>query len=162
MSGYGARTPTHTGTPILRIAIASDHAAVSLKRTIAAWAAERGHEVLDLGTDDETSVDYPDYGFAIAAAIAEGRAERGIALCGSGIGIAIAANRNPACRCAQVAEPLSARLARTHNDANAIAIGARLVGETMAIACVEAFLSAEFEGGRHQHRVDQLSKEFTA
>lgn len=141
----------------MRIAIASDHAAISLKRTLAAWLAEEGHELLDLGTDGEASVDYPDYGFAIAAAIADGRAERGIALCGSGVGVAIAANRNPACRCAQVAEPLSARLARAHNDANAIALGARLIGPEMAKACIAAFLSAEFEGGRHQHRVDKLS-----
>ena len=141
----------------MQVAIASDHAAVTLKATIAAWLQEAGHEVLDLGTTGEDSVDYPDYGFALAAALADGRAERGIALCGSGIGIAIAANRNPACRCAQVSEPLSARLARTHNDANAIALGARLIGEAMAIACVEVFLAAAFEGGRHQHRVDKLS-----
>lgn len=141
----------------MRIAIASDHAAVALKTIVAAWLREQRHEVIDLGTNGDASVDYPDYGFAVAEALADGRAERGIALCGSGIGIAIAANRNPACRCAQVSEPLSARLARTHNDANAIALGARLIGETMAIACVEAFLSAEFEGGRHQHRVDKLS-----
>lgn len=128
---------------------------------LAAWLTEQGHDVLDLGADGDASVDYPDYGFAVAGALADGSAERGIALCGSGIGIAIAANRNPACRCAQVAEPLSARLARTHNDANAIALGARLIGEEMAKACVAAFLSAEFEGGRHQRRVDKLSaKEF--
>ena len=146
----------------MRIAFASDHAAVSLKDTLTAWAREAGHEVVDLGTHGPGSVDYPDYGFALAQALADGRAERGVALCGSGIGIAIAANRHPACRCAQVSEPLSATLARTHNDANAIAIGARLVGETMAIAILEAFLRADFEGGRHQHRVDKLSKEFTA
>jgi ribose 5-phosphate isomerase B len=141
----------------LRIAFASDHAAVVLKRVLADWAREQGHEVIDLGTDDEASVDYPDYGYAIAQALADGRADRGVALCGSGIGIAIAANRHPACRCAQVAEPVSARLARTHNDANAIAIGARLIGEEMARACLEAFLSAEFQGGRHQPRIDKLS-----
>ncbi len=140
----------------MRIAIASDHAAVSLKAMLTAWLREQGHDVLDLGTDGTASVDYPDYGFAIAAALADGRVERGIALCGSGIGIAIAANRNPACRCAQVSEPLSARLARSHNDANAIALGARLIGEEMAKACVEAFLTADFLGGRHQHRVDML------
>ena len=145
----------------MRIVIASDHAAVSLKRTLAAWLAEQGHDLVDLGTDGDASVDYPDYGYAVAAALADGRAERGIALCGSGIGIAIAANRNPACRCAQVAEPVSARFARTHNDANAIALGSRLIGEEMAKACVQAFLSAEFEGGRHQHRVDKL-REFAA
>ena len=142
----------------MRIAIASDHAAVSLKRALCAWLAEQGHELVDLGAHDDAPVDYPDYGYALAAALAQGKAERGIALCGSGIGIAIAANRDPACRCAQVAEPLSARLARTRNDANAIALGSRLLGEEMAKACVAAFLSAEFEGGRHQHRVDKLSK----
>lgn len=141
----------------MRIAIASDHAAVELKATLAQWLRDAGHDVLDLGADGSASVDYPDYGFAIAEALADGRAERGVALCGSGIGIAIAANRNPACRCAQVSEPLSARFARTHNDANAIAMGARLIGPEMAKACLEAFLSAEFEGGRHQHRVDKLS-----
>ena len=141
----------------MRVAIAADHAAVPLKTALVAWLEQAGHDVLDLGTNSSASVDYPDYGFAIAEALADGRAERGVALCGSGIGIAIAANRNPACRCAQVSEPLAARLARTHNDANAIAMGARLIGETMAVACLEAFLAAEFEGGRHQHRVDMLS-----
>ena len=146
----------------MRLALASDHAAVALKSVIAEWARTAGHEVLDLGTHDTGSVDYPDYGYRLAQALADGRADRGVALCGSGIGIAIAANRNPACRCAQVSEPLSARLARTHNDANAIALGARLIGDAMAIACVEAFLSAEFEGGRHQRRVDMLSARATS
>lgn len=146
----------------MRIAIASDHAAIALKDALVPWLAAAGHAVEDLGTHGTGSVDYTDYGFAIAAALAEGRADRGVALCGSGIGIAIAANRNPACRCAQVSEPLSARLARTHNDANAIAIGARLVGEEMAKACIAAFLDTEFEGGRHQHRVDKLSRKETA
>jgi len=141
----------------MRVAFASDHAAVSLKAVLVAHAAELGHEVLDLGPHDTASVDYPDYGFALARALADGRAERGVALCGSGIGIAIAANRHPACRCAQVAEPLSARLAREHNDANAIAMGARLIGEAQAIACLEAFLSTDFLGDRHAARVDKLS-----
>ena len=146
----------------MRIAVASDHAAFALKQVVAGWLRDQGHDVLDLGTDGEASVDYPDYGYKLAAALADGSAERGVALCGSGIGIAIAANRDPACRCAQVSEPLSARLARTHNDANAIALGSRLIGETMAIACVEAFLTTDFEGGRHQHRVDKLSHPETA
>ena len=142
----------------MRVVLASDHAAVALKAAVARHVRASGHEVLDLGAHDGESVDYPDFGYALAQALADGRAERGIALCGSGIGIAIAANRNAACRCAQVSEPLSARLARTHNDANAIALGARLIGEGMALACVDAFLSAEFEGGRHQPRVDMLSR----
>jgi len=144
----------------MRVAIASDHAAVGLKSILINWLKDSGHDVLDLGTEGNASVDYPDYGFAVAEALADGRAERGVALCGSGIGIAIAANRHPACRCALVSEPLSARLARTHNDANAIAMGARLICEEMAKACLDAFLSTEFDGGRHQHRVDKLSKEF--
>ncbi len=142
----------------MKIAIASDHAAVALKTELAEWLAGLGHEVADLGTNGEASVDYPDYGYKLAEHLAAGKSERGIALCGSGIGIAIAANRNPAVRCALVSEPLSARLSRTHNDANALALGARIVGIEMAKACVEAFLDAEFSGGRHANRVEKLSK----
>ena len=141
----------------MRIALTADHAGVDLKDELATWLAEQGHDILDLGTHGHDSVDYPRYGVMLAEALADGRAERGITVCGSGIGVAIAANRNPACRCAQVAEPLSATLARKHNDANAIALGARLIGGQMARACVAAFLSTEFEGGRHQRRVDQLA-----
>jgi ribose 5-phosphate isomerase B len=141
----------------MRIVLTADHAGVDLKDFLAEWLRQEGHDVLDLGTNSRESVDYPRYGAMLAEALADGRAERGITVCGSGIGVAIAANRNPACRCAQVAEPLSATLARRHNDANAIAIGARLIGPEMAVACVSAFLGAEFEGGRHQRRVDQLS-----
>jgi ribose 5-phosphate isomerase B len=141
----------------MRIAIASDHAAVSLKATLSEWLRGEGHDVEDLGPFDETSVDYPDFGYALASAIAEGRGDRGIALCGSGIGISVAVNRNPACRCARVSEPLSAALAREHNDANVIALGARLIGPDMAKACVTAFLNTEFAGGRHTGRVQKLS-----
>ena len=141
----------------MRIALSADHAGVDLKDELAGWLGEQGHDVLDLGTHSHESVDYPRFGALLAAALAEGRAERGITVCGSGIGVAIAANRNPACRCAQVSEPLSAMLARQHNDANAIALGARLIGIEMAKACVTAFLTTQFEGGRHQRRVDQLS-----
>jgi ribose 5-phosphate isomerase B len=141
----------------MRIAIASDHAAVALKADLAAWLAETGHEVNDLGPQGVESVDYPDYGYKLAEEIAAGRADYGIALCGSGIGISIAANRHPACRCALVSEPLSATLARQHNDANVIAMGARLIGVEMARACVEAFLATPFAGDRHQHRVEKLS-----
>jgi len=141
----------------MRIVLTADHAGVDLKDELAGWLREQGHDVLDLGTNSHESVDYPRYGAMLAEALAEGRAERGITVCGSGIGVAMAANRNPACRCAQVGEPLSATLARRHNDANAIALGARLIGPEMAKACVEAFLSTDFEGGSHQRRVDQLS-----
>ena len=146
----------------MRIVIAADHAAVAMKAELAAWLREAGHDVRDLGTDGEASVDYPDYGYILADAIAHGEAERGIALCGSGSGIAIAVNRHPLARCARVSEPLSARLAREHNDANVIALGARLIGIEMAKACVEAFLSTEFAGAidptsRHCGRVEKLA-----
>lgn len=141
----------------MRIAIASDHAALDLKAALADWLRDAGHDVADLGPDSGASVDYPDYGYKLAAAIADGSAERGIALCGSGIGISIAVNRNPAARCALVSEPLSATLAREHNDANVIAMGARLIGIEMAKACVTAFLATEFGGDRHQRRVDKLT-----
>ena len=141
----------------MKLAIASDHAALALKAELAAWLAEQGHDVADLGPDSDASVDYPDYGYKLAAHIAAGHAERGVALCGSGIGISIAVNRNPACRCARVDDPLSARLAREHNDANVIAMGARLIGSDMAKACIEAFLATPFAGDRHVRRVDKLS-----
>ena len=141
----------------MRIALSSDHAGVDLKDVLVAWLTDDGHDVADLGTHGHESVDYPEFGARLARAIAAGEAERGIAICGSGIGIAIAINRDPRCRCAQVAEPLSASLARQHNDANVIALGARLIGIDMAKACVTTFLTTEFLGGRHQRRVDQLS-----
>jgi len=141
----------------MRIAIASDHAALALKSALVEYLLSAGHDVSDLGPHAESSVDYPDYGYKLAAAIADGTAERGIALCGSGIGISIAVNRNPAARAALVSEPLSARLAREHNDANVIAMGARLIGIEMAKACLDAFLTTEFGGDRHQRRVDKLS-----
>ncbi|HWK35190.1 ribose 5-phosphate isomerase B [Sphingomonas sp.] len=140
----------------MRIAIAADHAAFALKSTLAEWLSGEGHDVLDLGTDGPESVDYPDYGYKLARAIADGRAPVGIALCGSGIGISIAVNREPACRCALVSEPLSASLARQHNDANVLALGARLTGVDMAKACVTAFLATDFLGDRHSARVDKL------
>ncbi|NCP12310.1 MAG: ribose 5-phosphate isomerase B [Sphingomonadales bacterium] len=141
----------------MRIAIASDHAAIALKATLADWLRGEGHDVADLGPETTDSVDYPDYGFKLARHIASGQATCGVALCGSGLGISMAVNRNPACRCALVSEPLSASLAREHNDANVIAMGARLTGPDMAIACLEAFIATEFAGGRHQRRVDKLS-----
>ncbi len=141
----------------MRIAIASDHAAFALKAELAAWLLAQGHEVADLGPDSEASVDYPDYGYKLAQHIAAGKAERGVALCGSGIGISIAVNRISGARCALVSEPLSAKLSREHNDANVIAMGARLTGSDMAKACLESFLATPFGGDRHVRRVDKLS-----
>lgn len=141
----------------MRIAIASDHAAVELKAELREYLIAQGHEVADLGPETADRVDYPDYGYKLASVVAEGIAERGVALCGSGIGISIAVNREPACRCALVSEPLSAVLAREHNDANVIAMGARLIGPDMARACLTAFLSGHFAGGRHEGRVAKLT-----
>ena len=141
----------------MRIALAADHAGVDLKDLLVAWLKEAGRDVSDLGTHGHESVDYPEYGAKLADAVASGDADRGIVICGSGIGVSIAVNRNPACRCARVSDPLSAQLAREHNDANVLALGARLIGSDMAKACVAMFLDTDFAGGRHQRRVDQLS-----
>ncbi|WP_010544393.1 ribose 5-phosphate isomerase B [Sphingomonas elodea] len=139
-----------------RIALASDHAAFAMKAELADWLRGLGHDVLDLGTNGPESVDYPDYGYRLGKAIETGEATFGVALCGSGIGISIAVNRNPAARCALVSEPLSASLARQHNDANVIALGARLIGIEMAKACITSFLETAFLGDRHVRRVEKL------
>lgn len=143
--------------PAKPIAIASDHAGYDLKTQLAGDLAEMGQEVLDLGTDGPESVDYPDFADELAAAIADGRAERGVLVCGSGLGISIAANRNRAVRAAPCHDVTSVRLARQHNDANVLALGARLIGIETARDCLRAFLETEFEGGRHQRRVAKMS-----
>jgi len=142
----------------MHIALAADHAGYLLKDELAEWLRGMGHEVTDLGTNGPESVDYPEYGAKLGSFVGLDKADKGIAICGSGIGISIAVNRNLECRCARVDDPLSAELAREHNDANVIALGARLIGSDMAKACVLAFLETDFAGGRHQRRVDQLSK----
>ncbi|AWK87484.1 ribose 5-phosphate isomerase B [Azospirillum thermophilum] len=139
------------------IALASDHAGVELKAQLAAWLKGAGHEVLDLGTDGPASVDYPDFAAAMAAAITGGRAERGVLICGSGIGISIAANRHAGIRAALVHDVTTARLAREHNDANVLALGARIIGPEIAKDCVDTFLKTAFEGGeRHSRRVAKM------
>src|SRR5436190_17029755 len=138
----------------MRIALAADHAGYRLKDELAVWLSELGHSVEDLGTNGPESVDYPEFGRKLAHAVATGAAERGIAVCGSGIGISIAVNREPRCRCARVDDPLSAQLSREHNDANVLALGGRLIGGDMAKACVAAFLDTDFAGGRPQRRLD--------
>lgn len=139
------------------IALASDHAAIQLKAMLTAHLAALGYEVLDLGTHDNASVDYPDYANALALAIIEGKAQKGILMCGSGIGMSIAANRHKEIRAALCADGLSAELSRRHNDANVLVLGARLIGEEVAKECVTRFLKTEFEGGRHQKRVEKMS-----
>lgn len=153
--GYRSGAPNKDSVLAI-VALASDHAGYALKAALVDQVRALGHDVLDLGPDGEASVDYPDYGTALADAIAAGRADTGIAICGSGIGISIAVNRNPAVRCALVTSGLMARLARQHNDANALALGSRIIGIETARDCVEAFLATPFEGGRHAARVAKL------
>ena len=139
------------------IAIASDHAGVELKSILKEELAELGFEVLDLGTQDAQSVDYPDMADALANALGDHRASRGVLICGSGIGISMAANRHRHIRAAPCHDHLSARLAREHNDANVLALGARLIGVETARDCLRTFLDTAFEGGRHQRRVQKMS-----
>ncbi len=141
----------------MRIAFGSDHAGRALRLLLAEHVAGLGHEVLDLGTHDDTSVDYPDFGEAVGRAVVGEEAELGIAVCGSGIGIAIAANKVPGVRAATVHDVTSARMTRLHNDANVCCIGERFTGPQVAIDAVDAFLSTDFEGGRHARRVGKIS-----
>lgn len=138
------------------IALASDHAGFALKEALVSWLGASGHHCLNLGTDSDVSVDYPDFGHALAQSILGGKADRGIALCGSGIGISIAANRHAGIRAALCHTPEQAALARAHNNANVLALAARTTDEATAKACVSAFLATPFEGGRHSVRVEKL------
>ena len=138
------------------IALAADHAGFPMKEMVKDYLVGKGYDILDLGTDSAASVDYPDYGHAMGEAMDSGRAERGIVICGSGIGVSMAANRHASVRAALCTNGLMARLARQHNDANVLALGARIVGEEVAKNCVDEFLSTEFEGGRHQRRLEKL------
>ena len=140
----------------MRIAFGADHAGYELKELLSRYAAELGHEVLDLGTSSTVSVDYPDYGFAVGRAVASGRAERGVVVCGSGIGISIAANRVPGARAGVATDLFAAQLMREHNDANVLGLGARATAAPLAMAILETFLQTPFAGGRHQRRVDKL------
>jgi ribose 5-phosphate isomerase B len=140
------------------IVMASDHAGFELKELLKGDLQAAGHDVLDLGVSSTASVDYPDYGRALAEAIRDGRAGRGVLVCGTGIGIAIAANREPTVRAAVVHDATSARLTRQHNDANVMAVGARLIGTEVARDCLRVFLDTPFDGGRHAGRVAKLSR----
>jgi ribose 5-phosphate isomerase B len=141
----------------MKIAIGNDHAAVEMKNEIKAYLESKGHEVINFGTDTSDSCDYPVYGQKVAEAVASGQAEEGVLICGTGIGISLAANKVSGIRAAVCSEPVSARLAKQHNDANIIAFGARIVGLEEAKAIVDAFFDAEFEGGRHQRRIDLIT-----
>ncbi len=138
------------------VAIASDHAGVDLKNTLSGDLKTLGFQVLDLGTNDETSVDYPDFGHALADAVADKKAVAGVAVCGTGIGISVAANRHPGVRAALVHNEFTAEMARQHNNANVLALGARVVPKDLARSLLKIFFSTEFEGGRHARRVEKL------
>ena len=138
------------------LSIGCDHGGYALKEHIKAYLEGKGHQVLDCGTYSTESCDYPDFGKAAAQAVADGRCEKGIVICTTGIGISIAANKVKGVRCALCSEPMSAEMTRRHNDANMLAMGAGMVGKNLAERMVDVFLSTEFEGGRHQRRVDKL------
>ncbi len=140
----------------MRIALGADHAGFEYKDRIGTVLRARGHEIRDFGTHDATPVDYPQYGYAVGEAVATGQAERGIVVCGSSLGIAMAANKVPGVRCAPVAEPYSTELARRHNDANVIAFSERLTGWEMIERMLDIYLDTPFDGGRHAYRTEQL------
>ncbi len=140
----------------MRIAIGADHAGFNLKEHLRAWLTSAGHEVQDLGTHSEVSVDYPDYAGLVARAVASGEAASGILVCGTGIGMAIGANRIRGVRAAACIDLYSVRLSRQHNDANVLALGSRIVAPPLAEALVELFLATDFAGGRHVRRIAKL------
>ena len=139
-----------------RIALGSDHAGFPLKEELRRYLQDQGYAVLDLGTDSTESVDYPQFAAKVAHAVVGGTADLGLLCCGTGIGVAISANKVRGVRAASVSEPASARLAREHNDANVLCLGARIVGIELAREIVHAWVTASFQGGRHQRRVDQI------
>ena len=143
------------------ISIASDHAGFVLKQVLMGHLQEQGYEVIDLGTDGTDSVDYPDFAHKLAENIKGRRSEKGVLVCGSGIGISIAANRHTEVRAALVHDALGAKMCRQHNDANVIAFGGRMIGQDVALDCLDTFLRTEFEGGRHARRVDKITPEST-
>ncbi|OQY41440.1 MAG: ribose 5-phosphate isomerase B [Fusobacteriia bacterium 4572_74] len=140
----------------MKIAIGSDHGGFELKEKVKKFLTGKGYEVLDLGCNSIDSVDYPKYGRIVGEAVVEKKADKGIVICGTGIGISIAVNKVKGVRAALCTNTTMARLTREHNDANVLAMGGRIVGDILALEMVDIFLTTEFEGGRHQKRIDQL------
>ncbi len=141
----------------MRLAIGSDHAGYHLKQELLTQLSKEGIPYDDMGTNSSESCDYPDFAQKVAEAVSAGKADLGVLVCGTGQGMAMAANKLPGIRAAVAAEPYSARLSREHNDANVLCLGARVVGSGMALECLGAWLSASFQGGRHQRRVDKMA-----
>lgn len=137
----------------MRIAIGNDHSSVELKKTLQAYMEELGHEVLNIGTDQAESVDYPRYGYRVATMVRDHEVDAGVLLCGTGVGISLAANKVKGVRACVCSEPYSARMSKQHNNTNVLAMGARVVGDELAKDILRAWLDAEFEGGRHARRV---------
>ena len=140
----------------MNISLACDHGAYDLKVAIRAHLEAKGHNVLDYGCHDKNSCDYPDFAAPAAQAVADGRCQRGIVLCTTGIGMSISANKVKGIRCALLSDVMSARLTRQHNDTNMMAMGAGVVGEKLALEIVDTWLDTEYEGGRHQRRIDKI------
>ena len=140
----------------MKIAIGNDHGGVELKRHLVQYLEGKGFEVVNFGSDVTESTDYPIYAERVSKAVVSGECDKGILICGTGIGISISANKIHGVRCALCSEPVSAQLARQHNDANIVAMGARTIGPVMAEGIVDVFMSTEFQGGRHQRRVDKI------
>jgi ribose 5-phosphate isomerase B len=140
------------------IGLGSDHAALEFKEAIRDWLMESGYEVRDFGTCGPERVDYCDYGFRVAEAVARGECEKGLVFCGTGVGISISANKVPGIRCVVCSEPYSAKLSREHNDTNMLALGARVVGIELAKMIIEVWLATEFEGGRHADRIEKITR----
>ena len=140
----------------MKIAIGNDHAAVELKKTIMEYVESMGHEVTNFGTDSSESCNYPEYGEKVANAVASGEFDCGILICGTGVGISLAANKVKGIRACVCSEPYTAKLSRMHNNSNVLAFGARVVGSELAKMITEAWLDAKFEGGRHERRVQML------
>ncbi len=145
----------------ITLALGSDHAGVALKATLREALEAAGHPTLEMGTTGAESVDYPDFANAVAAAVLDGRARFGVLVCGTGIGISIAANRHPGIRCALVHDVTGARLSREHNDANVMAVGARVIGPEVALDALRTFIATPFAGGRHERRVRKLTPEWS-
>lgn len=142
----------------MKIAIGNDHAATELKFQIKEYLESKGYEVINFGTDTNDSCNYPEYGEAVGKAVASGEAEAGVLICGTGVGISIAANKVNGIRAVVCSEPVTAKLSKEHNNSNIVAFGARIVGLEMAKAIVDAWLGAEYQGGRHQTRVDMITE----
>lgn len=142
----------------MKIVAAADHAGYELKDQLVALLREQGHEVDDLGTNANSSVDYPDYAHRVAEKIASGAAQRGLLVCGTGVGMAITANRHPGVRAVVASDVFTARMSRSHNDANVLALGSRVVGAGLAREILSAWMNGDYEGGRHDHRVKKIER----